>query len=270
MNNQHTPQPSTRSLTHTLIYSFRGLPALSLCCGLWCGALACSDEPNFELLNPQMGGDVVARAGVEVSGGQSAGVMSAGVMSAGVMSAGQEVAGVMSAGQEVAGVMSAGVSAGAESGTTAGDEPPPLATSALEGRWLSVGADLSPILSDPSVDITRLDARFNSDMSFEVEVTNGDGFTFELAGTYSLTPAPNSDLTQEGITHQLTLSQTFPEASTSEGLWRVEGDLLTYEVVQVQPPLPGGQTPPTPAGGFGSTNNGALGDDNVQRYRRQP
>ena len=60
------------------------------------------------------------------------------------------------------------------------------------------------------------------------------------------------------------------EASTSEGLWRVEGDLLTYEVVQVQPPLPGGQTPPTPAGGFGSTNNGALGDDNVQRYRRQP
>ena len=60
------------------------------------------------------------------------------------------------------------------------------------------------------------------------------------------------------------LTQTEPYAATSEGIWQVQGDTLTYEVVETDPGL--GATPP--ANGFGSTSNGQFGDDNIQIYRR--
>ena len=60
-----------------------------------------------------------------------------------------------------------------------------------------------------------------------------------------------------------------PEAVRSTGIYRVDEDVLTYEVAQTDPPL-AGVTPPDAAAGFGSTNNGALGEANVQTYRRQP
>ncbi len=42
-------------------------------------------------------------------------------------------------------------------------------------------------------------------------------------------------------------------------------DSMYYEVVQTNPPL---GTPPTPQDGFCSSNGGALGCDNLQKYRR--
>lgn len=39
---------------------------------------------------------------------------------------------------------------------------------------------------------------------------------------------------------------------------------MKYEVVQTEPNI--GSTPPTPEGGFGSTNGGAIGDINIQKF----
>lgn len=141
-------------------------------------------------------------------------------------------------------------------------------TPLLIGRWESTGSDLAPLLSDPSIGLTRLEATFFSDLRFVVGVDNQDGYHFELEGTYELKNAPNTLLSDEGQIHEITLRQTLPEVTISEGIWKVEGDTLQYEVVQVEPPLPGAQTPPQQTVGFGSTNSGALGTDNLQIYRR--
>ena len=90
-----------------------------------------------------------------------------------------------------------------------------------------------------------------------------NGESFSLAGTYTTNePDGGREI------HTIELYQTLPEASVNEGIWRVSDEVLTYEVVQVTPALPGTQTPPTQSGGFGSTNQGALGSDNIQIYRK--
>ena len=52
------------------------------------------------------------------------------------------------------------------------------------------------------------------------------------------------------------------------GIYEVDGNTLTYEVVQVDPDY--GFTPPTPESGFGSTGGPNMTEGiNVQVYRRQ-
>ncbi|MCA9558737.1 MAG: hypothetical protein KC583_09245, partial [Myxococcales bacterium] len=131
----------------------------------------------------------------------------------------------------------------------------------IVGRWLSEGADLAPLLADPPASIRRIEATFGGDGRFRVVLTNDDLQSFELSGTYTTDPARDPAT--------ITLSQAQPEAVRSTGIYRVDGDVLTYEVAQTDPPL-AGVTPPDAAAGFGSTNNGALGEANVQTYRRQP
>jgi hypothetical protein len=66
----------------------------------------------------------------------------------------------------------------------------------------------------------------------------------------------------------IVLTQTSPYAATAEGIYQVDGDTLTYEVVQTQPDY--GFLPPTPETGFGSTSGTGLNPgDNIQIYRRQ-
>ena len=43
---------------------------------------------------------------------------------------------------------------------------------------------------------------------------------------------------------------------------------MKYEVAQITPAIPG-VTPPTATAGFGSTSNGAFGQNNVQNYVRK-
>jgi hypothetical protein len=140
----------------------------------------------------------------------------------------------------------------------------------IVGSWVSEGADIAPLLSDPSVGLTKLEAEFSAEGSFLVRLQNQEGYSFELAGVYELGASAEGSVAEEGVIHTITLRQREPEASLSEGIWRVEGELLRYEVVQVDPPLPGSQLPPTQEAGFGSSSRGALGSDNVQLYRRRP
>lgn len=250
-----------------LLTSQRPTPWLSL--PLLALTLCACEEPDFNrLLEP-----------IE-AGGSSAGVsLSAGVSVAGVsaVAGGRSSAGVqlpagamMSAGVNTAGdqVSVGGASAGSEVGGDTAGSPPVNAQPLIVGRWESTGADVAPLLRDPSVGLTRLEATFLSDLRFVVGVENQDGYYFELEGSYELRPSPTGDLLTEGQVHEITVRQTLPDVAVSEGIWRVEGDTLQYEVVQVEPPLPGAQTPPQREGGFGSTNNGALGTDNIQLYRR--
>ena len=64
----------------------------------------------------------------------------------------------------------------------------------------------------------------------------------------------------------ITVNQSSPSVLTSVGIFKVDGDNMQYEVAQTEPNI--GAIPPTAAGGFGSTNGGALGTQNVQKYVR--
>jgi hypothetical protein len=60
-----------------------------------------------------------------------------------------------------------------------------------------------------------------------------------------------------------------PYIAIASGIFEVKTspELLWYEVVQTS----GTQNvPPTPAGGFGTSNNSTLGVSNVQKYVRVP
>ena len=130
---------------------------------------------------------------------------------------------------------------------------------ALVGTWVSEGDDISDMFAAPPFEYQRITADFRDDGSYTVTSVDGGGTPYELVGTYvvdtSTTPAAVS------------LSQTSPYDAEAEGIWAVQGSMLTYEVVQTVPDF--GFSPPTPDGGFGSTAGSGLEPGmNVQVYRR--
>lgn len=171
------------------------------------------------------------------SGAENAGIMG-GELSGGEVEGGEQIAGEIQAGS-------------------------PLEDPAIIGIWRSEGSDVASLLREPPLSLSSLEARFDKNERFVVNITNTNGESFSLNGQFSVPMGASL-----GQTHPITLVQELPESSTSEGIWRVEGDLLTYEVVQTNPPLPGDNSPPSTTQGFGSTNRGELGSDNIQLYRR--
>lgn len=131
----------------------------------------------------------------------------------------------------------------------------------LTGDWLSAGADLSPLFQNESFDYSRVDATFKSDGSYVVEVLTNGGDIYELIGTYTANSSSDPGTIE--------LVQDSPYEATAKGIYAVDGDTLTYEVVQTNPAS--GCTPPTPTSGFGATDcGGSIGaGDNIQIYRRQ-
>ena len=139
---------------------------------------------------------------------------------------------------------------------TAGDTN----TDTLVGTWVSTGADLAPLFVDYT-DYVAIYATFNDDGTYAVEGAYEASASDTFSGTYVV------DLGTDP--HGITLSQASPSTVTSQGIWAVDGDTLTYEVLQTQPDTTG-CTPPTAAGGFGSTDCSYLDPgDNTQIYRRQ-
>lgn len=130
----------------------------------------------------------------------------------------------------------------------------------LVGDWRSEGEDLCPLFRNAFFDYKLVDSTFNADGTYSGYVETNDGQTQDLQGTYTI---------DEGTSPAtISLSQTFPEAIESQGIWEINGDTLTYEIVTVNPDQ--GCTPPTPSGGFGSTScPGLSSGDLIQIYRRQ-
>ena len=139
------------------------------------------------------------------------------------------------------------------------DSGGPVEGPAIVGEWLSQGPDLSELFAGDPFYYERVVATFGAEGSYRVAATDTSNETYVLSGTYTV------GLGTEPAT--IVLTQTEPYAASAEGIWRVETDgTLTYEVVQTVPDY--GFSPPTPAGGFGSTTGPNLDPgDNVQVYR---
>ncbi|MDZ7264897.1 MAG: hypothetical protein ONB16_09960 [candidate division KSB1 bacterium] len=133
----------------------------------------------------------------------------------------------------------------------------------LIGTWLSTGANVAPLLVQLMA-IDSLWAEFKTDNTYLVKAKSTTGTVTQFTGTYT------HEKSTVGTIYKIKLNQTTPTVLTSEGIYQIDKtktpNEMMYEVVQTEPNI--GATPPTPEGGFGSTNGGALGTWNVQKYIR--
>ena len=130
---------------------------------------------------------------------------------------------------------------------------PPVITDEIVGTWTSTGADVAP----------GLIATFSSNNSYTVAATDSSNAVVTFTGVWLSNGGA-------GTIRGITLNQATPSALTSQGIFQVVGTRLTYEVIQVAPAI-AGFTPPSVAGGFGSTSyNGVhLGATWTQKFSKQ-
>jgi hypothetical protein len=129
------------------------------------------------------------------------------------------------------------------------------------GRWQSSGANVAPLLRNTGID--SIYAEFRTDNTYIVRAFQADGSSTTLTGTFG------QQRSNTGNIYNITVTQNSPTSLISQGIFAVaiENNQTTmqYEVAQTDPNIPG-VTPPTAAGGFGSTSGGAFGVLNVQKY----
>ncbi len=130
----------------------------------------------------------------------------------------------------------------------------------IVGDWLSKGTDVAPLLSTYFA-VDSITANFKNNNTYAV-VSYAGGVPTNYVGTYVQTKSGT------GAIWTIKLSQSTPTAVTSEGIFEItkvgENYTMKYEVVQTEPDI--GATPPTASAGFGSSNGGALGDMNIQKF----
>ena len=130
----------------------------------------------------------------------------------------------------------------------------------IVGNWLSAGADVATLLSTYFA-VDSITANFKNNNTYAV-VSYSGGVPTNYVGTFVQTKSGT------GIIWTIKLNQSTPSAVTSEGIFEItkvgEGYTMKYEVVQTEPDI--GATPPTASAGFGSSNGGALGQMNIQKF----
>ncbi len=130
----------------------------------------------------------------------------------------------------------------------------------IVGSWLSEGQNVAPLLL--ALGIVKIEATFNDDNTYTVVSYDTANAAVTFEGTYTAEKSDVDDI------YNITINQNKPTALTSVGIFMVDESKdpreMTYEIVQTQPDI--GATPPTPEAGFGSTNGGALGTWNIQKY----
>lgn len=127
------------------------------------------------------------------------------------------------------------------------------------GRWYSSRANVAPILINLGID--SIYAEFRANNTYTVESFSGGAKT-TLTGTFTQTKTTSNDI------WGIVVNQSQPTSLKSQGIFKVfAGTPITmkYEIAQTEPQIPG-VTPPTAAGGFGSTSGGAFGNLNIQTY----
>lgn len=122
----------------------------------------------------------------------------------------------------------------------------------IVGKWRA--PEPAPILASF---VDSLHVEFKNNQTYLVKSFK-DGAASELKGTYTTYDG-------KGSIRKIVLDQSAPTTLTSEGIYRIEGNNLTYEVAQTKP-AQAGVTPPTAEAGFGSTSDGAFQDFNIQKY----
>lgn len=139
-----------------------------------------------------------------------------------------------------------------------GDDP-----TAIQDTWVSEGDDVAPgLAANTAFPTARIDATFRANGTYEVVATNPDDVSVTFSGTYE------TEATAYGDIREITLNQQTPSTVVAEGIYEIDGDVMTYEVIQVQPSV--GALAPTAEDGFGSTSIGgtATGDIWIQTFRR--
>lgn len=137
-----------------------------------------------------------------------------------------------------------------------------LKDTGLIGKWYSSGDNVALLLRAIGVD--SIYAEFKADNTYLVRSYTADLSLTTLTGTYVQARS------NVGNIWNITVNQNQPNSLTSIGIFEVFAGTQTtmkYEVAQTEPNIPG-VTPPTAAGGFGSTSAGAYGTWNVQTYVR--
>ena len=129
----------------------------------------------------------------------------------------------------------------------------------LTGSWRSEGDGIAPLLAADPFDWVLATATFDGHGTYAASAMDGQGAAYPVAGTYTVDTST--------LPGTIELHQTEGGVLTAVGIWQVDGDTLTYEVVQTVPDY--GLVPPTPDGGFGSSSGAGLQPgDVVQVYER--
>jgi len=130
----------------------------------------------------------------------------------------------------------------------------------IVGEWYSSGDNVAVLLSY-YFSIDSIYAKFDKNNTYLVESFAGGAKT-TYSGTFAQTKSG------VGTIWNITLNQSTPTAVTSVGIFDISTATnpytMQYEVAQTEPSI--GATPPTAAAGFGSTNGGALGTWNIQKF----
>lgn len=137
-----------------------------------------------------------------------------------------------------------------------------VSTPGIIGEWQSSGSNVAVLLAT-YFNVDSIWAKFKYDFSYEVKSYDVDGVETKYTGTFTQTASGTNDI------WNIVLSQSTPSVGKSEGIFKIYAgtpDNMDYEVVQTEPSI--NAVPPTAAGGFGSTNGGALGSFNIQKYVR--
>lgn len=133
----------------------------------------------------------------------------------------------------------------------------------LVGAWVSEGVgNVAPGLAF-LLRTAKIDAEFFENQTYSVVSVDSTGAAVTFEGNWEA-GEPN----EEGI-RSILLNQSVPVAVVSSGIFRVQGNEMTYEVIQTSPALEG-VSPPTVEGGFGSTVQGGqqTGPLWIQRFER--
>jgi hypothetical protein len=129
--------------------------------------------------------------------------------------------------------------------------------------WVSLGDHIAPALRKTPYRFIKIHAAFYDDHTYNITAKDSDFVGITFNGTYQTIDSNSST----GI-KQIILNQSSPSVAILQGIFRADS-ILTYEVIQVQPPVQG-FLPPTISGGFGSTtlNGLPLNNEWIQRYIR--
>ncbi|MCR9132400.1 MAG: hypothetical protein NXI08_07495 [bacterium] len=134
---------------------------------------------------------------------------------------------------------------------------------AIVGEWVSEGASNVAVGLQALTKTARIDADFEENGTYNVVSTDSAGAQVTFTGTYSLGEGEAGDI------RTITLTQATPTSLTSAGIFQIQGNTMTYEVIQTEPNI--GAEAPTVEGGFGSTLVGGSSNGTiwVQGFARQ-
>ncbi|MCB0654290.1 MAG: hypothetical protein KDC85_23625 [Saprospiraceae bacterium] len=153
-----------------------------------------------------------------------------------------------------------GIMNGDETGVDCGGSCDPCPEGVQKTKWQSSGANIALLLAGAPFNVDSIYVEFDL-ITYRVEQFSGGVMTV-LEGNYTQSKSGFGNI------WDIILNQSTPSSLTATGIYEisVDGNLMTYEVLQTEPDL--GYTPPTAAAGFGSTNGGTFSTWNVQKYEK--